>query len=101
MQNLRIASYKISQGTFPEVADAVKEGLVKIFKNEPGFLSYGLADTGNSTCVSVSAWENHDQAEDASLVAATWVREHLAERVELRSNQVGDLAFFESMPARV
>jgi hypothetical protein len=31
-------------------------------------------------------------------VAATWVREHLADRVELRSNQTGDLAFFEGVP---
>jgi hypothetical protein len=35
------------------------------------------------------------QAEAAASVAATWVREHLADRIELRSNEVGDLAFFE------
>jgi hypothetical protein len=31
-------------------------------------------------------------------MAATWVREHLADRVELRSTEVGDLAFFEGVP---
>jgi hypothetical protein len=34
-------------------------------------------------------------------VAATWIREHLADRVELRTNEVGDLAFFEGVPAAV
>jgi hypothetical protein len=44
-------------------------------------------------------WETRAQAEAAAPVATTWVREHLADRVELRSNQVGDLAFFEGTPA--
>jgi hypothetical protein len=46
-------------------------------------------------------WETHDQAEASTSVAATWVREHLADRVELRSSLVGDLAFFEGVPATV
>lgn len=101
MQNVRIANYKITQGTFPEIADAAKEGMLKTFRNQSGFLRYGLADTGDNTCCSISLWETHAQAEAASLVATTWVREHLGDRIELRSNQVGDLAFFEGVPATV
>jgi len=34
-------------------------------------------------------------------VAATWVSHHLADRIELRTNSVGDLAFFRGVPATV
>jgi hypothetical protein len=51
--------------------------------------------------VDLPVWETHDKAETATPLAATWVREHLADRVELRSSAVGDLAFFEGVPATV
>jgi hypothetical protein len=101
MQCLRLASYTITKGTFSEVADAAKGGMLKTFKEQPGFVRYGIADTGEGTCTSISLWETHAQAEAASPVAATWVREHLGDRIELRSSQVGDLAFFEGVPATV
>lgn len=101
MQALRIAHYKVIKGTFPELAEEAKGGMLDIFRSQPGFIRYGLADTGEGTCVSISMWETHDQAEAATPVAAAWVREHLADRVELRSSEVGDLAFFEGVPATV
>jgi hypothetical protein len=101
MQYLRVANYKITKGTFPEIVGTAKEGMLKTFKAQPGFIRYGIADTGDSTCLSLSLWETRAQAEAAAPVATTWVREHLADRVELRSNQVGDLAFFEGVPTTV
>jgi Antibiotic biosynthesis monooxygenase len=101
MQAIRIANYKIVKGTFPELADEAKRGMLEKFKTQPGFIRYGLADTGAGTYVSISLWETHVQAEAATSVASTWVREHLADRVELRSSEVGDLAFYEGVPATV
>jgi hypothetical protein len=101
MQALRIANYKITKGTFPELADEARRGMLSAFKAQPGFIRYGLADTGQGTCLSISLWETHAQAEAATPVASNWVREHIGDRVELRSNEVGDLAFFEGVPARV
>jgi uncharacterized protein YcbX len=75
--------------------------MLDIFKAQPGFVRYGLADTGDDTALSLSVWETHEQAEAATPIAATWVREHLADRVELRSSEVGDLAFFEGATATV
>ena len=101
MQTMRIANYKITKGTFSDIADVAKEGMLKTFRNEPGFLRYGLADTGDQTCVSISLWENRAQAESATLVSSAWVLEHLSDRVELVSTKIGDLAFFEGVPATV
>jgi hypothetical protein len=99
MQAVRIANYKITKGTFPELAEEAKDGMLKTFRTKPGFVRYGLADLGDGTCVSISLWETHEEAEAATPVAAAWVQEHLADRVDLRSSQAGDLAFFEGVPA--
>jgi hypothetical protein len=101
MQAVRIENDKVIKGTFPELAEEAKGGMLTTFRDQVGFIRYGLADTGEGTCVSISLWQTHEQAEVAAPLAATWVREHLADRVELRSNQSGDLAFFEGAPARM
>jgi hypothetical protein len=97
MGYLRVATYTINQGTFREIADRAQEGMLPTFKRQPGFIRYGLADLGDKTCLSISLWETHDQAEAAVPVAANWVRDNMADRVELRSSHVGDLAFFEGV----
>lgn len=97
MGHIRIATYTINKGTFTELADLAKDRMLPIFVDQPGFIRFGLADVGDKTCVSISMWETRDQAEAATPVAASFVRDNLADRVELRSNIVGDLAFFEGV----
>ncbi len=101
MQHLRIATYEINKGTFQELAETAKSGMLPKFEAQPGFVRYGLADLGDKTAMSISVWETRAQAEDAAPVAATWVGENLADRVELKTNSVGDLAFFKGVPATV
>jgi hypothetical protein len=101
MQYLRLANYTITKGSFSEIVDVAKGGMLRTFKEQPGFVRYGLADTGEGTCVSISLWETHAQADAAAPVAATWIRENLADRIDLRSNQVGDHAFYEGVSASV
>jgi uncharacterized protein YcbX len=101
MEHLRIATYGINKGTFREVADLAHEGMLRTFKEQPGFIRYGVADIGDKSCMSISVWRTHEQAEASAPVAATWVKQNLGDRVELRSNYVGDLAFFEGVPTTV
>ena len=101
MQHLRVATYGITKGTFQEVAETAKTGMLPKFKQQPGFIRYGLADLGDKSCLSISLWETHEQAEAAAPVAASWVKENLSDRIELRSNQVGDLAFFQTEVTKV
>ena len=101
MKSLRIATYKITTGSFEELADVAQRGMLRTFQDQPGFVKYGLADLGEKTCLSISLWETRKDAEAAVPVAANWVRENLAGRVELRSNEIGNLAFFEGALARV
>jgi len=95
MQHLRIATYAITKGTFQDVADSARNGMLRTFQEQPGFIRYGVADLGDKTCLSISLWNTRDQADAAVPVAASWVKENLADRVELKCNSVGDLAFFQ------
>lgn len=101
MQHVRIATYEIKDGTFQELADIARKGMLRTFQDQPGFIRYGLADLGDRKCVSLSLWETHKEADASVPVAESWLRDNVAGRVELRSTQIGDLAFFEGTPASV
>jgi hypothetical protein len=102
MKHVRVATYEIKQGSFQEIADVARKGMLRTFQGQPGFIRYGLADLGDKTCLSFSMWETRKDAEAAVPVATSWVRDNLSDRVELRSNVIGDLAFFEGkIPATV
>ena len=97
MKHLRVATYEITQGSFPELAEIVREETLRVFRNQPGFVTYGLADLGDQRCLSLSLWETRKDADAANAVSADWVRNLMRDRVELRTNQVGDLAFYEGI----
>jgi hypothetical protein len=101
MEHLRVATYEIKTGSFQELAEKARHGMLKTFQDQPGFIRYGLADLGNKKALSISFWDTRKDADAAVLVAATWVRENLMDRVELKSTDIGDLAFLEGTPVRV
>jgi hypothetical protein len=75
--------------------------MLPTFQEQPGFLRYGVANLGDGTILSLSVWESREDAEAAVPVAADWVRDHMSDRIELRSNMIGDLAFYEGVAATV
>ena len=101
MEYVRIAKYSINKGTFQEIADKAKTGLLPKFQEQTGFIRYGLADMGDKICLSFSIWTTREDAVAAETVAATWTRETLGDKVVLRSSHVGSLAFLEGVPATV
>jgi heme-degrading monooxygenase HmoA len=101
MQHVRIATYDIKDGTFEELARTAREGMLRKFQEQPGFIRYGLADLGDRKAVSVSLWETRKDADASVPVAERWVRENLENKVDLKTTQIGDLAFFEGTPAKV
>jgi heme-degrading monooxygenase HmoA len=96
MSHVRIGIYALTGGTAKEVADLAREGMLGVFRRQPGFQSYGLAETGEGKLVSVSQWESAEQAHQASDLAASWVRENLAGKVRLEGTLTGNFLFHES-----
>jgi len=101
MQHVRIATYEIKDGNFKELADIARQGMLRTFQEQPGFIRYGLVDIGDRKCVSLSMWDTRKDADAAVPVAERWVRDNVARLVDLRTTQIGDLAFFEGTPAKV
>ena len=101
MQHVRVATYKITNGNFQEIAETAKIGMLKTFQAKPGFIRYGVADIGDNNLLSLSLWKTHSDAEASVPAAASWVRDNIADKVELKSSYVGDLAFIEPVPATV
>ena len=70
--------------------------MLNLFRAQPGFQTYGLAETQEGKVVSMSLWDSGEQAERANELAASWVKENIADRIRLESAQVGDFMFYES-----
>jgi heme-degrading monooxygenase HmoA len=101
MKHVRAATYAIKKGTFQELAEIVRDQTIREFRNQPGFIHHGLADLGEKMCLSLSLWETRKDADAANSVSADWVRDSISDRVELRTNHVGDLAIYEGMRGTV
>src|SRR5438105_3047268 len=96
MQHIRVAVYKIKSGMTDEVARKAETGMLPIFRSQPGFVAYGIVKVSTDEAISLSVWETQQQAEKSVQVAATWVKDNIADMIEAVENHVGDLAFFSS-----
>ena len=98
MRYTRLSTYEITNGTFDELTGIVEKGMLPIFANEPGFVDYGLLDVGNNNVIAISIWETREEAQHSAAMAATWVKENIADRVRLVTTQIGGLALFHGAP---
>jgi len=98
MQYTRISTYYITKGCFDELTSIAEKGILPTFVREPGFVNYGLVDAGNHKIVSISVWETREEAQKSAGMAATWVKENVADRVRLLTTQIGNLALFHGVP---
>jgi len=96
MSHLRIGVYVLTNGTAKDVADQARRGMLSVFRDQPGFRAYGLAEAENGRIISMSLWDSGDQAQKANDLAASWVRENLADQIRLESAQIGDFLFYET-----
>ena len=96
MSHVRIGVYALTGGTANGVGDRAQEGTLSVFRAQPGFKAYRLAETQEGILISVNLWASAAQAQQANELAASWVTENLAHRIRLESTQVGDVLFVES-----
>ena len=69
----------VDQARTSELVNKVNESLVPRLSKLPGFSGYHLIDAGNGVVSSVGFFETSSQADEATRVAATWVREEKLE----------------------
>ncbi len=96
MQHARIAVYQVKPGTADEIVRRAQSGMLPIFQSQPGFVAYGGVTTDVNTVISISFWQTQQQAEAAVQLAASWVKDNIADMIVSVQNYVGDLPFFSS-----
>jgi hypothetical protein len=98
MRYTRLSIYDVTKGTFDEVTGMAEKGILPLFVKEPGFVNYGLVDAGDHKVVSISIWETREAAHKSATMAASWVKDNIADRVRLVNTYIGDLALFRGVP---
>ena len=98
MRYTRISTYELTNGTFDELTSIVEKGILPTFEKEQGFVNYGLVDVGGRTAMAISIWDTREAAEKSVLIAASWVKENVSDRVRLMTTHVGPLALFHGVP---
>ncbi len=98
MRYTRLSTYDVLKGDFNELTNIAENGILPKFVKEPGFVDYGLVDVGEHKVVAISIWETREAAEKSASMAATWVKEIMADRVRLITTQIGNLALFHGAP---
>src|SRR4051812_45213808 len=58
MRHARVAVYKVKPGTVDEVLRKAEAGMLPVFQEQPGFVSYGAIKTGEDACISLTIWES-------------------------------------------
>src|SRR5919107_1407415 len=91
MAHVRVAVYTFKPGTIDEVSKRVESGVLPLFRQHPGFIAYDVVTTGGNKGVSISTWGTAEQADEASAIAARWVKENIADMVVSVERHVGEL----------
>jgi hypothetical protein len=79
-------------GDDQEVTEKARAGILPIFKQQPGLLSYGVM-VQNGQIVSMSAWNSENDAKAADEAAKRWMAENMD--AKLVNSFFGDYAWLE------
>ncbi|HMG25642.1 MAG TPA: antibiotic biosynthesis monooxygenase [Acidimicrobiia bacterium] len=93
MRHFRVALYDVTSGSADEVIEIARTGFLPIFEAQPGFVRYEVGELDNGGIASFSIWETANEAQRAVELAADFVRDNLADRVRLRDEHTGDIAW--------
>jgi hypothetical protein len=96
MRHLRIALYDMTSGSVEEAIEIARKGMVPLYEKQPGFVRYDVGSLDDGGIVSFSIWETGDEAQKAVDLAKSWVKDNLADRVKLRDEHTGDIAWDEA-----
>ena len=93
MRHFRIALYDMTSGTAEEAIEIARDRVIPLFEAQPGFVRYEVGVLDNGGIASFSIWETADEAQRAVELAADFVKENIANRVRLRDEHTGDVAW--------
>ena len=93
-----IRYYQPDPGSTDDVASRVKEGLVPLISDTPGFVPYFVLAPSDreDELVSVSVFEDQRGAEESNEKAEDWVKQNLNELLLLPEFAAGEVVVYEA-----
>jgi len=79
-------------GDAQEIIEKARTGILPIFREQPGFVAYGVMVRGNQL-ISMSAWKSESDAKVADGLAKRWVSENAD--VTVVNSFMGDYEWLE------
>ena len=76
---ISIRTYRVGKGSIDDVMHRVDRDLAEAFAQEPGFISYHVAQTGERMVASTTLFAQRDQADASNELAAEWVADNLGD----------------------
>jgi antibiotic biosynthesis monooxygenase len=77
--HMSIRTYRVTKGSVDDALHRVDRDLAEAFTQEPGFVAYQVARTGERTVAAVTVFAEAEQAEASNELAAGWVAEELSD----------------------
>jgi hypothetical protein len=87
----------MTSGTAEEAIEIARDRVIRLFEEQPGFVRYEVGSLDSGGIVSFSIWETEDEALHADAVAADFLKENLADRMKLREEHTGNIAWDEAL----
>jgi len=84
-----IRTYRVGAGAIEDLMHRVDRDLAEAFAQEPGFIAYQVARTGDRTVASMTVFQSAEQAEASNELAAEWVAENLSDFAVERMGVMG------------
>ena len=76
---IAIRKYRLRRGATEKWAQRVRDGFVPLLRELPGFRGYYLLDGGSDVLITISMFDNADEALVSNERAADWVRHNVLE----------------------
>ncbi len=80
------------RGDEQELIEKARDGILPIFKQQSGFLAYGVILQGDRV-ISISAWNSESDAKGADEAAKDWVAQNVD--MTVLDSFIGDYAWLE------
>jgi len=74
-----IRKYQVRRGMVEELAGRVKQGFVPLMRGMQGWKCYYLLDGGPDVLITISIFDNADEALASNTIATDWVRDNVLE----------------------
>ena len=96
MNHFRVALFDVTSGTADEAVEIARRDFKPLWEARPGMVRYEVGILDDGGFVSFSIWETDAQAQAAQAMAHEWVAANLADRIQLREEHTGSIAWDEA-----